>query len=300
MTTFRERPASPYAEDYQELSSAPTRATPDPVVPQPSPVLPQPGPVLPQPGPGLSQPGPVLPQLDPTLLHADMSARQQPDLPPRHPGVLAAGLPAVAAPPVPMWHRAVPNPTGPPPLLWLVGVHGGAGVSSLAASMSWAGDAGQRWPARIGLGADMDSPLVVLVARSHMRGINTLQRALLAHQQRATPAGSEVVGILTVSDSARPLPAPVATRREEAERLAHELGARTWRLGWLEPWRALEPHELAAWTPAQGFSPLDDGDPTRTPPQPVRLLAEQILIAARQAGARITARVTADAPESPS
>ncbi|WP_157534906.1 hypothetical protein [Nocardia inohanensis] len=190
----------------------------------------------------------------------------------------------------------MPNPTGPPPLLWLVGVHGGAGVSSLAASMSWAGDAGQRWPARIGLGADMDSPLVVLVARSHMRGINTLQRALLAHQRQATPAGSQVVGILTVADSARPLPAPVATRREQAEALAHELGARTWRLGWLEPWRALEPHELAAWTPAQGISPLDDGDPTRTPPQPVRLLAEQILIAARQAGARITARVSPDAP----
>ncbi|MGW4352830.1 hypothetical protein ACWELJ_12155 [Nocardia sp. NPDC004582] len=198
--------------------------------------------------------------------------------------------PPAAVPPVAMWHRAVPNRPPRPPLLWLVGVHGGAGVSSLAASLRWAGDAGQRWPARIGAGADMDSPLVVLVGRSHLRGVNALHRALLAHQARATPAGSVVVGVLTVADSARPLPVPVARRREEMEGLAIELGARTWRLGWLEPWRALEPYEMAAWDPAAGVSPMEEGDPTRTPPQPVRLLAEQILTAARIAGTRITER----------
>ncbi|MFE3193123.1 hypothetical protein ACFXHA_29245 [Nocardia sp. NPDC059240] len=197
-----------------------------------------------------------------------------------------AGSPAPE--PVPMWHRAVPNRPARPPLVWLVGVHGGAGVSSLAASLSWAGDAGQRWPARIGLVGDMDSPLVVLVGRNHLRGVNALQRALLAHQAQATPVGSAVVGVLTVADSARPLPIPVAQRREEMEGLALGLGARTWRLGWLEQWRALEPYELAAWDPAAGHTPVDDGDPTRTPPQPVRLLAEQILTAARTAGARIT------------
>ncbi|WP_405138765.1 hypothetical protein [Nocardia sp. NBC_01388] len=196
----------------------------------------------------------------------------------------------LSLPPVPMWHRAVPNRPERPPLLWLVGVHGGAGVSSLAASMSWAGDAGQRWPARIGFGADMDSPLAVLVARTHMHGLNTLHRALVSHEQQATPAGSELVGIITVADSARPLPMPAEERRHDAENLAHELGAQTWRLGWLEQWRALEPHDMAAWIPDVNSSPLDDGDPTRTPPQPVRLLAEQILTSARTAGARITAR----------
>ncbi|WP_330179600.1 hypothetical protein OHB26_24505 [Nocardia sp. NBC_01503] len=195
----------------------------------------------------------------------------------------------VSLPPVPMWQRAVPNRPARPPLLWLVGVHGGAGVSSLAASMSWAGDAGQRWPARIGIGADMDSPLVVLVARTHMRGMNTLHRALISHEQHATPAGSEVVGIITVADSARPLPNPVIERRDDAEDLARELGAQVWRLGWLEQWRALEPHEMAAWNPTVTISPVDEGDPTRTPPQPVRHLAEQILTTARAAGARITA-----------
>ncbi|MFC9995572.1 hypothetical protein [Nocardia sp. NPDC127526] len=197
---------------------------------------------------------------------------------------------ALTLPPVPMWHRAVPNRPSRPPLVWLVGVHGGAGVSSLAASLSWAGDAGQRWPARIGLGADMDSPLVVLVARTHLRGLATLQRALLSHRHNATPAGSHVVGVITVADSARPLPDRAEERRDEVETLARALGAQSWRLGWLEPWRALEPHELAEWNPDADVTPRDDGDPTRTPPQPVRLLAEQILAAARTAGARITAR----------
>lgn len=240
------------------------------------------------------------------------AADQATDGTPRHSGAFLAGIqpvavdpgqehagmtrsapapaPAPAMQPVPMWHRAVPNRPARPPLVWLVGVHGGAGVSSLAASLSWAGDAGQRWPARIGLTGDMDSPLVILVGRSHLRGVNALHRALLAYEAQAAPAGSYVVGVLTVADAGRPLPIPVAQRREEMEGLALALGARTWRLGWLEQWRALEPYELAAWDPAAGGSPVDDGDPTRTPPQPVRLLAEQILTAARTAGARITER----------
>lgn len=209
----------------------------------------------------------------------------------------AGGLETPGSPPVPMWNRAVPTRSTRPPLVWLVGVHGGAGVSSLAASVGWAGDAGQRWPARIGMGPDMDSPLVVLVARNHMHGMNALYRALVAYRESATPAGSQVVGVLTVADAARPLSNRVADRREEAEGLAVALGARTWRLGWLEQWRAFEPHELAEWNPAVEPSPVDDTDPTRTPPQPVRLLAEQILIAARTAGQQLTDRAHSGARE---
>ncbi|MFJ4655914.1 hypothetical protein ACIP5Y_31970 [Nocardia sp. NPDC088792] len=230
-------------------------------------------------------------RLDPDYWHAAPTGRFEPD--PKYAPVASRSEPEpqpapAAVPPVPMWHRAVPNSPPRPPLVWLVGVHGGAGVSSLAASLSWAGDAGQRWPARIGLAADMDSPLVVLVARTHMRGLNALLRALIAHRQHATPAGSLVVGVVTIADVARPLPISVAERRDEAEALAFQLGARTWRLGWLEQWRSYEPHELAEWTPSVDSTPLHDGDPTRTPPQPVRLLAEQILTTARSAGARIT------------
>ncbi|NNH71224.1 hypothetical protein HLB23_15345 [Nocardia uniformis] len=192
-------------------------------------------------------------------------------------------------PPVPMWHKAVPTPPGRPPLVWLVGVHGGAGTTSLAASMSWTGDAGRRWPGRIGLVRDMDSPLVVLVARTHMSGIAALEHALLAHEHDATPAGSNLVGIVTVADSARPLSPAVAKRREGVEARAVDIGAEVWRLPWLEQWRELEPHRLPVWSPDSVSSPVDEGDATRTPPQPVRQFAEQLFIASRAVGMRLTA-----------
>lgn len=192
-------------------------------------------------------------------------------------------------PPVPMWHRAVPNPPGRPPLVWLVGVHGGAGTTSLAASLSWAGDAGRRWPGRIGLVRDMDSPLVVLVARTHMSGIVALEHALLSHENDATPAGSILVGVVTVADSARPLPDSVARRREAAEEHALDLGAEPWRLPWIEQWRELEPHRLPVWSPDAVTRPVDEGDATRTPPQPVRHFAEQLFDASRAAGMQLTA-----------
>ncbi|MFI6866647.1 hypothetical protein [Nocardia sp. NPDC050406] len=193
-----------------------------------------------------------------------------------------------AWPPVPMWHRAVPNQSGRPPLLWLVGVHGGAGTTSLAASMSWAGDAGRRWPGRIGLVRDMDSPLVVLVARTHMSGVAALEHAVLAHENDATPAGSQLVGVVTVADSARPLPTAVARRREAVEARVLDMGAEPWRLPWIEQWRELEPHRLPVWEPDAVTRPVDEGDATRTPPQPVRQVAEQIFLAARAVGMRLT------------
>src|SRR5881409_1836800 len=84
-------------------------------------------------------------------------------------GHVSAG--AQAWPPVPMWNRRVPGRPGTAPLLWLVGTHGGAGVTSLATSISFAGDAERRWPGQIGSAGEVDSPFVVLVARTHMSGL---------------------------------------------------------------------------------------------------------------------------------
>ncbi|MEV6768712.1 hypothetical protein AB0N05_08750 [Nocardia sp. NPDC051030] len=199
-------------------------------------------------------------------------------------------------PPVPMWHRAVPGRVGPPPLVWLIGVHGGAGVTSLAASLRWAGDAGRRWPGRIGLVRDMDSPLMVLVARTHMSGLVALENALNSYMHQATPAGSLVVGVVTVADAARPLPNAVARKHAEIEVLAREVGAPVWRLPWIEQWRGLEPHELAVWSPTAITSPTEDADATRTPPQPIRHFAEQLFAAARATGALLLDQSTDDQP----
>ncbi|GAB4590228.1 hypothetical protein [Nocardia sp. IFM 10818] len=156
-------------------------------------------------------------------------------------------------------------------------------MSYLAASISYAGDAGQRWPTMIGLGRGLDSPLVVLAARSHMHGLAALHRTLLAHLAGATPAGVHLLGCVTVADIDRPLSKTVSTRRETVESLARDLGAVPWRLGWVEPWRNLERHELPAWNPEHAQVRLGERDATRVPPPPVQGLAEQMFATARTA-----------------
>ncbi|WP_156052437.1 hypothetical protein [Nocardia carnea] len=176
----------------------------------------------------------------------------------------------------------MPGHVGRPPVLWLVGAHGGAGVTVLARSLSFAGDAARRWPGLIGLGRGLDSPFVVVVGRTHMSGLAAVHQALLSHAHRATPAGVRVLGVLIVADSDRPLSKSAATRRDTVEALACDLGAQPFRLGWIEPWRSLEPHELPAWTPDQPRR-IGDRDATKFPPAPVAGLAENLFAAARGA-----------------
>lgn len=195
-----------------------------------------------------------------------------------------------------MWNRRVPGHSGPAPLVWLVGTHGGAGVTSLATSISFAGDAGRRWPGQIGSSGEVDSPFVVLIARTHMSGLAAVHGALLSHMHSATPAGTQLLGIVTVADSDRPVSKPVGTRRNTVESLTRDVGGQTWRLGWLEPWRSLEPHELPTWSPANPAVRLGDRDPTRTPPAPVAALAEQVFATARAATSRYRNQHSVPAP----
>ncbi|MFD4356807.1 hypothetical protein ACFWPX_29945 [Nocardia sp. NPDC058518] len=186
---------------------------------------------------------------------------------------------ARAWPPVPMWNRSV-APTMPnrqAPMLWLVGMHGGAGVSSLTASLPFAGDAGTRWPGNIGASKGLDSPFVVAVARTHLHGLVALHNALLSHMNGATPVNTQLAGVITVADSDRPLPKSVQVRRDTIESLAVELGGAAWRLGWIEPWRSLEQRELPAWdhrsaTPAK----VGDRDARLVPPSTVQTLAHSM------------------------
>ncbi|WP_433574125.1 hypothetical protein [Nocardia brasiliensis] len=191
----------------------------------------------------------------------------------------------LADPPVPMWSGPVPGQATQWPLVWLIGAHGGAASSTLSASLGFAGDAGGRWPGHIGLAAGLDSPLMVLVARTHMTGLAALHRSLLAHLHEATPVGTHLLGVVTVADSDRPLSTPAAARRDTVESLTRDLGGLPWRLGWIEPWRSLEAHQLPAWTPDMVGSGRGDRDATRAPPAPVCGLAEVMFAAARSAGA---------------
>lgn len=116
--------------------------------------------------------------------------------------------------------------------LWWLGVHGGAGESTLAALVpEWpASDHG--WPQAPGAAPAR----VVLVARSNVRGLRAAQAAATQWAAGLVPF-VEVVGLVIVADAPGRLPKPLRD-------LAHVVGGgvpRTWSLPWIESWRLGEP-----------------------------------------------------------
>ncbi|RCK69937.1 hypothetical protein DT076_07905 [Desertihabitans brevis] len=118
--------------------------------------------------------------------------------------------------------------------LWVVGTHGGAGESSLAAlSPRWAA-AGHGWP--LVEGATQPSARVVLAARSNLRGLRSAQAAATQWAAGLVPF-VEVVGLVVVADAPGRLPRPL---RDFAKVVSGGV-PRTWHVGWIEPWRLGEP-----------------------------------------------------------
>lgn len=111
--------------------------------------------------------------------------------------------------------------------VWLVGVHGGAGESSLAHVLG-AREAGRAWPIPQHY-AQRSS--VVLVARTHSRGIESMRNAL-----REIASGSvssvDVAGVIFVRDAPK-LPADL---RNEA-RIVASAAAASWWVPWIDSWR---------------------------------------------------------------
>lgn len=161
------------------------------------------------------------------------------------------------------------------PLLWLVGVHGGCGVSTVR-SLFGAPDRVREssvWPVPAET-AETRRSRVVLVARTHARGVDALVRAA-AQWAGGTFPGVDLVGTVLVADGPRP------TKAQEGQlRRATSLTPATWHVGWQESWRALtadDPRPLpvrvrltvaaitrkaAALRAAEQASPAEDTDTT--------------------------------------
>lgn len=153
----------------------------------------------------------------------------------------AAQQPAAPAEPAGR-HEVSPRPAPPAPAdttsgstaagsLWLLGAHGGAGVSTLAGLDDGWIDAGRAWPARSGPGRSA----VVIVARTHARGL-LAARSLLAERAAgeavspaAAPAAAEVLGLVLVADAPGRLPKPLRQLVDHVSGAA----AHVWHLGWL-------------------------------------------------------------------
>lgn len=117
------------------------------------------------------------------------------------------------------------------PAVWWLGVHGGAGESTLAALTSGrSAAAGHAWP-RNGGGL---TP-VVLVARSNAAGLRAAQNALREWGAGLTP--SNVLGLVVMAD------APGRMPRALRDRLTVVAGGgpRTWTVPWVDAWRFEEP-----------------------------------------------------------
>ncbi|MGY2116572.1 DUF6668 family protein [Nocardia gipuzkoensis] len=184
---------------------------------------------------------------------------------------------AVVAPPpaqqAPVWDRPVPLrrnaiPGGRPPLVWLMGAHGGAGVTSLERLLAPAADCHRRWPAPIG----RESPYVLVVARATVVGLAAAD-ALLRQHHAGLAADSVVVGLVTVA--ARPGRLPAAIRRDRD--LYSGLVEHVWHVDWHEAWTLAAHDALPVWTPGQ---PAPDSkqrdDELAAPPADVRALGAAV------------------------
>ena len=124
---------------------------------------------------------------------------------------------------------------GPEVRSYVVGLHGGAGATTVAALLGKevAVDAGTKVP----LGG---TPRVLLVARTHAAGLAAVQRA-----GQVWAAGQisdvELLGLVLLDDGPR-----IGRDHLAACRQVMRILPRTWRIGWVEPWRTQTTAEISA------------------------------------------------------
>ncbi|WP_406726068.1 DUF6668 family protein [Streptomyces sp. GD-15H] len=135
-----------------------------------------------------------------------------------------------------IWIRgpvAAPEPVPPEParahatarrFSW-VGTHGGAGVSTLAA-VHGGHDSGRAWPGR------GDPQSVLLVARTHASGLDTVVPTVEMFRRGEAPYGLDLDAVVLVADAPGRLPRPLAQRVRLIESLID-----VYRVPWVPEWR---------------------------------------------------------------
>lgn len=163
---------------------------------------------------------PVAEQLDVDPVLGSALAARGPQVPPLS---LPAGAPGIGTAQVAAAEQ---------PWLWLLGLHGGCGVSTLRNLFPVPDQVLERdtWPVPDRPGC---RSRVLLVARTHARGLDRLGQAA-AQWAGGTFPHVDLVGTVLVADGPRPT-------RAQTDRLrrATSLTPATWHLGWHDSWRAL-------------------------------------------------------------
>lgn len=115
-------------------------------------------------------------------------------------------------------------------VLWWVGVHGGAGESTLERVFRGTRASGHRWP----VAAAPARPLVVLVARTDARGLRAVQSAMRDWQSRKLRL--QLLGLVLMADAPTRLPRAV----RDLQRVVSGGVPHVWTLPWVESWRVGE------------------------------------------------------------
>lgn len=110
--------------------------------------------------------------------------------------------------------------------LWWVGVHGGAGESTLQRLVDGSRAGDHAWPV-----CAPDPVPTVLVARTHASGLQAAQRALA--EWAAGGIDVDLLGLVLVADAPGRLPRPL----RDLARVVGGGAPRCWQLPWVEAWR---------------------------------------------------------------
>ncbi|MDJ0322118.1 DUF6668 family protein [Pseudarthrobacter sp. PS3-L1] len=120
---------------------------------------------------------------------------------------------------------------GPAPAFWVMGTHGGAGESTLAALLDGAVGTERTWPIRAERPPTPDQDRVVLVCRSNMTGLRSAQQVAIEYASGALPG--VLAGLVIVADAPTKLPKVLS----DMAKILTGTVPHTWRLPWVDTWR---------------------------------------------------------------
>lgn len=126
------------------------------------------------------------------------------------------------------------------PFLCVMGAHGGAGASTIAQLLGHdALDVGTAWPLATGWERPLPELPVLVLARTHHRGLAEATRFVRLWAGGELP-GARLVGLVLIDDG----PKLTSQQRAAVSRLAR-MTPRGWHIPWVETWR-LAPAALPA------------------------------------------------------
>lgn len=140
---------------------------------------------------------------------------------------------------------------GRPPVVWLLGAHGGAGTTTLAESWAPAAET-DVWP------AEDEYPYVVIVCRSHRTGLDRAHELVL--QATGRFAGKcQLLGVAIVADAPGKTPKALRQRIDVMAKIAPHI----WEIPYIPALRELRLEDLPEWNPEDGPAEQQTRHPMR-------------------------------------